>query len=206
VRRGSYSTAETYFYWLGPYFFVGRSPSSKLFNIAQLRLEFPRSSRTFRRASGACCRFPRSHKRDPAFAHRHPGPRLIGVAWCLGHYRVEPPYCAASLVARAAIDYTAALFFVLREAMEPRPKKPSSIIAHVDGSGTAEKLSCVCHCAPHIEYRTRASTSVATITATRKRQSIDIGCPLIRIGDQHIIGVLCSNVPEQPPASATPCR
>ena len=24
------------------------------------------------------------------------------------HYRLEPPYCAASLVARAAIDYTAA--------------------------------------------------------------------------------------------------
>ena len=21
---------------------------------------------------------------DPAFAHKHPGPRLIGVAWCLG--------------------------------------------------------------------------------------------------------------------------
>jgi hypothetical protein len=30
------------------------------------------------------------------------------------HYRLEPPYCAASLVARAAIDYTAALSFVLR--------------------------------------------------------------------------------------------
>jgi hypothetical protein len=30
------------------------------------------------------------------------------------HYRLEPPYCAVSLVARAAIDYTAALFFVLR--------------------------------------------------------------------------------------------
>jgi hypothetical protein len=29
------------------------------------------------------------------------------------HYRLEPPYCAASLVARA-IDYTAALFFVWR--------------------------------------------------------------------------------------------
>jgi predicted anti-sigma-YlaC factor YlaD len=29
--------------------------------------------------------------------------------------------CAASLVARAAIDYTAALFFVLRSAMKPRP-------------------------------------------------------------------------------------
>ena len=26
------------------------------------------------------------------------------------HYRLEPPYCAASLVARAAIDYTAVLF------------------------------------------------------------------------------------------------
>jgi hypothetical protein len=24
-----------------------------------------------------------SHKRDPAFAHKHPGARLIGVAWCL---------------------------------------------------------------------------------------------------------------------------
>jgi hypothetical protein len=30
------------------------------------------------------------------------------------HYHLEPPYCAASLVARAAIDHTAALFFVLR--------------------------------------------------------------------------------------------
>ena len=27
-------------------------------------------------STGAC--------RDPAFAHKHPGPRLIGVAWCLG--------------------------------------------------------------------------------------------------------------------------
>jgi hypothetical protein len=57
---------------------------------------------------------PRSHKRDPAFAHKHPGPRLIGRGPVRGRYRLEPPYCAASLVARAAIDHTAARFFVLR--------------------------------------------------------------------------------------------
>ena len=55
-----------------------------------------------------------SHNRDPAFAHRHPGPRLIGRPALLAIIRLEPPYCAASLVARAAIDYTAALSFVLR--------------------------------------------------------------------------------------------
>ena len=33
--------------------------------------------------------------------------------------------------ARAAIDYTAALFFVWRWAMKPRPAKPISIIAQV---------------------------------------------------------------------------
>jgi hypothetical protein len=82
---------------------------------------------------------------------------------------------------------------------KPILAKPSNIIAHVDGSSTAEKLSCVCHCAPHIKYRTRANTSVVTIKGTRKRQSIlDIGCPLIRTGDHGF--------PEQPPASATPCR
>jgi hypothetical protein len=105
------------------------------------------------------------------------------VAWCLGIIALEPPYCAASLVARAGIDYTTALFFAWRWAMKPRPSKPISIMAQVEGSGTAEKLSCVRHCAPHIEYRTRASTSVATITATRKRQSIlDIGCPPFALG------------------------
>jgi hypothetical protein len=55
----------------------------------------------------------RSHKRDPAFAHKHPVARPIGVALVPRHYRLEPPYCAASLVARA-IDYTAARFFVRR--------------------------------------------------------------------------------------------
>ena len=34
----------------------------------------------------------------------HPGPCLIGVAWCLGIIALEPPYCVASLVARPAID------------------------------------------------------------------------------------------------------
>jgi hypothetical protein len=58
----------------------------------------------------------------------------------LRHDRLEPPYCAASLVARAAIDYTAALFFGLRWAMKPRPAKPISTIAQVDGSGTAAAM------------------------------------------------------------------
>src|SRR6476646_2472244 len=29
-------------------------------------------------------RLPNVPKRHPAFAYKHPGPRLIGVAWCLG--------------------------------------------------------------------------------------------------------------------------
>jgi hypothetical protein len=48
------------------------------------------------------------------------------------------PYHASNLsafVARAAIDYPAALFFGLRWAMKPRPAKPISIIAQVNGSG-----------------------------------------------------------------------
>ena len=38
-------------------------------------------------------------KRYPAFAHKHPGPRLIGVARCLGiiawSLLIYPPGCAA---------------------------------------------------------------------------------------------------------------
>ena len=50
-----------------------------------------------------------------AVGSRSPSNGLMGMGMGISHStQLEPPYCAASLVARAANDYTAALFFVLR--------------------------------------------------------------------------------------------
>ena len=41
-----------------------------------------------------------SHKRDPAFAHKHPEARLIAVSLVARHYRLEPPYALLRSCAR----------------------------------------------------------------------------------------------------------